>query len=88
MGQKMNLEKMKAELGLTDEQVTALKKNRTDAFEKMKAIRNNQSFTEDQKKAEMKQFREQQHQSLKSILTEEQLQKLQQHKPHRQKPVL
>jgi len=49
---------------------------------KLKALREDKSLSEEQKKIEMKKFREQQHQSLKSILTEEQLNKLQQQRKH------
>ena len=84
------LEHMKKELNLTDDQVTALKKNHEDMGQKYKALREDKNLTEDQKKVELKKFKEQQHESLKSILTEEQLQKLdqqkKQHKHHRQQP--
>jgi Spy/CpxP family protein refolding chaperone len=84
------LEHMKKELNLTDDQVTALKKNQEDMGQKFKAVREDKNLTEDQKKVELKKFKEQQHESLKSILTEEQLQKLdqqkKQHKHHRQQP--
>jgi Spy/CpxP family protein refolding chaperone len=82
------LEKMKKELGLTDDQVATLKKNREETMQKLKALREDKSKTEEQKKAEVKEFKKQQHESLKSILTEEQLQKLQQQKKsHRPAPV-
>jgi Spy/CpxP family protein refolding chaperone len=84
---RMNGEKMKAELGLTADQSAALQKNRADNMAKMKALREDKSLSPEQKKAEIKKFHEQQKESLKSILTPEQLQKLQQHKSHRQKPV-
>jgi Spy/CpxP family protein refolding chaperone len=77
-----NLEHMKKELNLTDDQVNALKKNREDMAQKFKAMREDKNLSEDQKKAEMKEFRKQQHESLKSILTPEQLQKLEQQKKH------
>jgi Spy/CpxP family protein refolding chaperone len=84
------LEHMKKELNLTDDQVNALKKNHEEMGQKFKAVRDDKSLTEDQKKVELKKFKEQQHESLKSILTEEQLQKLdqqkKQHKHHRQQP--
>lgn len=84
------LEHMKKELNLTDDQVTAIKKNHEDMGQKYKALREDKNLTEDQKKVELKKFKEQQHESLKSILTEEQLQKLdqqkKQHKHHRQQP--
>jgi hypothetical protein len=89
-GGRRNLERMKKELNLTDEQVNTLKKNHEDMAQKFKAIREDKSLTEDQKKAEMKAFKKQQHESLKSILSAEQLQKLEQqkkhHKHHRQQP--
>jgi Spy/CpxP family protein refolding chaperone len=84
---KQNLDKMKKDLNLTDDQVAALKKNRAENIQKFKALREDKSKTEEQRKAEMKEFKKQQQESLKSILTEEQLQKLQQKKSHRQAPV-
>ncbi len=84
---KHKTDSFKKELNLSPDQETALKQQRTDMMQKMKAIREDKSLSEEQKKAEIKKFREQQHQSLKSILTEEQINKLNQHKTHRQKPV-
>ena len=85
------LERMKKDLNLTDDQVTALKKNHEDMMQQFKAIRDNKALSEDQKKVELKKFKEQQHESLKSILSEEQLQKLEQQKKQhhhgQQKPV-
>jgi Spy/CpxP family protein refolding chaperone len=53
--------------------------------QQFKALRDDKNLTADQKKVEMKKFRDQQHESLKSILTPEQLQKLeQQKKEHKQ----
>jgi len=84
------LEQMKKDLNLTDDQVNALKKNHEDMAQKLKAIRDDKSLTEDQKKAEVKKFKQDQHESLKSILTPEQLQKFdqqkQQHKQHGHQP--
>lgn len=87
-GGRQNLDSLKKELNLTAEQESALKQNRTEMMQKLKAIKEDKSLSEEQKKAEMKKFREQQQQSLKSILTEEQINKLHQKKSHRQKPVL
>jgi hypothetical protein len=75
------------DLNLTADQQAALKKQRSEMMQKMKAIREDKSLSEEQKKVEINKFREQQQQSLKSILTEEQINKLQQKKPVRQKPV-
>jgi Spy/CpxP family protein refolding chaperone len=84
------MEQMKKELNLTDDQVAALKKSHEDMSQKFKAIRDDKSLSDDQKKAQLKDLRDQQHNSLKSILTEEQLQKMQQMhkhgKHHRQQP--
>jgi Spy/CpxP family protein refolding chaperone len=85
-GGRRNLEHMKKELNLTDEQVTALKKNHEDMAQKFKTIRADKSMTEDQKKAELKEFKKQQHESLKSILSAEQLQKLEQQKKQHKHP--
>jgi Spy/CpxP family protein refolding chaperone len=84
---KQNLDSLKKELNLTPEQESALKQQRTEMMQKMKAIKDDTSLNDEQKKVEMKKFREQQHQSLKSILTEEQINKLNQKKSHRQRPV-
>jgi Spy/CpxP family protein refolding chaperone len=75
-----NLDRMKKDLNLTDDQVAALKKNHEDMAQQFKALREDKNLTADQKKVEMKKFRDQQHESLKSILTPEQLQKLEQEK--------
>jgi hypothetical protein len=85
---KHNIDSLKKDLNLSAEQEAALKQQRTDMMQKMKAIKEDKSLTDEQKKAEIKKFREQQHQSLKSILSEEQINKLQQHKSHGRKPVL
>lgn len=87
-GGKRNMDSLKKALNLTPEQQTALKQQRTEMMQKLKAIKEDSSLSDEQKKAEIKKFREQQHQSLKSILTPEQLNQLQQHKSHRQQPVL
>jgi Spy/CpxP family protein refolding chaperone len=82
------IEKMKKELNLTDDQVNSLKKNHEAMEQKIKAVREDKNLTEDQKKAEVKKFKKEQHESLKSILTEEQLKKFEeqkkQHKHHGQ----
>lgn len=83
---EQRLEKMKKELGLTDDQVSALKKNHEDMAQKFKAVHDDKSLTDEQKKVQMKEYKKQQHDSLKSILTPEQLQKLEQHKKHHGQP--
>jgi Spy/CpxP family protein refolding chaperone len=74
------LEKMKKHLNLTDDQVNALKRNHEEMGQKFKAIRDDKSLTDEQKKAQIKDLKKQEHDNLKSVLTPEQLQKLEQHR--------
>jgi hypothetical protein len=67
---------MKLRLGLTDEQAAKMEKNRSETAAKMKAIHENKSLTEEQRKEEMKKLMKAQKENTKSILTEEQLKKL------------
>jgi Spy/CpxP family protein refolding chaperone len=68
---------MKTQLNLTDDQVTKLKASH-DGFEvKAKEIRSNSSLSSDQKKEQFKELAKQQREETKSILTKEQLQKMQ-----------
>lgn len=83
---KARLEKMKIHLGLTDDQAAKLSTNRTKMAEKMKALRENKSLPEEKKRAEMKELMKQQQESMKSILTEEQLKKMKEGKKHRPGP--
>jgi len=75
-GSKARFEKMKTNLGLTDAQQAQLEKNRKASMEKMKAIRENEALSNEQKKAQMMELRKEQKEQMKSILTEEQLKKL------------
>lgn len=82
---KARMDKMKIRLGLSDEQAAKMAKNRKEFSEKMKAIHENNSLSDEKKRDEMKALMKGQKENLKSILTEEQLQKLkeQKHKgPH------
>jgi hypothetical protein len=51
--------------------------------EKMKSIRDDKSLTEEQKKEKSKELRMQQKESMKSILTEEQMKKMKESRKHR-----
>lgn len=68
--------KMKERLNLTDEQSKKMAESRKAMSEKMKAIRENKTLSDEQKKEQSKELMKQQKESLKSILTEEQLQKM------------
>ena len=74
---------MKKELNLTDAQSAKLEASRKKMEEKMKSIRDDKSLTEEQKKEKNKELKMQQKESLKSILTEEQLKKLEENRKHR-----
>jgi Spy/CpxP family protein refolding chaperone len=84
---KARLEKMKIHLGLTDDQAAKIEKNRKEMAEKMKAIRENKSFSDEKKREEMKELMKKQKETMKSVLTEEQLKKMQEaKKPGHRKP--
>ena len=59
-----------------------MEKNRSETAAKMKTINENKSLSEDQKKEEMKNLMKAQKENTKSILTEDQLKKLQEGKKH------
>jgi Spy/CpxP family protein refolding chaperone len=73
---KSRSEKMKAELGLSDEQSAKMQANREKIGEKMKAIRESTSLSEEQKRENMKLLHKEQKEFMKSILTEDQLKKM------------
>jgi hypothetical protein len=69
-------DRMKSRLNLTEEQTTKLNQNRANMAEKLKAIRENQSLTDEQRKEQARELRKQNKESLEKILTEEQLKRL------------
>ena len=71
-------EKMKIKLGLTDAQASQLKTIHTDMVSKIKTIHTDSSLSQEQKHAQIKSLVLQQKDQLKTILTAEQLQQLQQ----------
>lgn len=73
---KQRMEKMKTRLGLTGEQSAKMGANRKEMGEKMKAIRENKSLSDEQRKEQMKEMMKKQKENMKSILTEDQLKKL------------
>jgi Spy/CpxP family protein refolding chaperone len=75
-------ESMKKGLNLTDEQSAKLDASRKQMSEKMQSIRDDKSLTEEQVKEKSKELRKQQKESLKSILTEEQLKKMKEGRKH------
>lgn len=86
---KNRMDRMKKELNLTDDQSAALQKSFGESMQKMKAVHDDKSLTEDQKKAQFKSLHEQQQASMKSILTPDQWNKFQEMKKNHghKKPV-
>ncbi len=77
-------EHMKTRLGLTDEQSARLQKSRKETGDKIKAIRENKSLADEKKREDIKEIMKGQKETMKSILTKEQLEKMKEeikHKP-------
>lgn len=75
--------KMKEELNLSDEQMTKITAGRKATAEKMKAVRENNALSDEEKKEQAKELMKQQKESTKSLLTEEQKKKMKEHKKGR-----
>jgi Spy/CpxP family protein refolding chaperone len=69
------MEKMKTDLNLTDDQVAKMQAQRESSIEQMKAIRENSSLSEEQRKAQLMDLRKSNHDSMNNILTADQLKK-------------
>jgi len=74
MAQK-RMDKMKTDLNLTDDQVAKIQEQRKNSMEQMKAIRDNSSLSEDQKKEQLMDLHKNMHESMNSILTADQIKK-------------
>ncbi len=72
------LDKMKQNLNLTDEQVAQIKAQRDAVHEKIEAIKENDSLTNEQKKDQLMSVRDESKENFKKILTTDQLNKLKQ----------
>ena len=73
---KQGGERMKQHLGLTADQSAKLEQNRKETGDKIKAIRENKSLSDENKKEQVKELMKKQKEHMKSVLTEEQLQKM------------
>jgi len=85
-----HMDRMKKELNLTDEQSAAVEKSFGESMQKMKAVHDDKTLSDDQKKAQFKTLHEQQEANLKTILTPDQWNKFQELKKnhgHAKKPV-
>ena len=74
------MEHMKSELGLSDDQVAKMKEGSESFRTRAKAIRENQSLSDDQKKAQFEALQKERMNSYKSFLTADQIAKLDQMK--------
>jgi Spy/CpxP family protein refolding chaperone len=74
--QRKGFGQMKTTLGLTDAQEAKLKASREGFHDKVKAIRSNSALSDEQKKEQVKALATERQESLKAILTPEQLEKM------------
>lgn len=77
------MDKMKTNLGLSDEQVNKLKVNREAAMAKAKAIKENNQLSQSERKEQLMALRQDQKNSLKQVLTPEQINKMEEKKKAR-----
>lgn len=82
-GQAKRFDKMKTQLGLTEEQSKKLKENQAGFQTKIKSIREDKSLSDEQKKEQVKAVFKQQQDQFKSVLTPEQLEKMKAARPGR-----
>ncbi|MFT3703719.1 MAG: hypothetical protein QM802_15255 [Agriterribacter sp.] len=80
---KNRMEKMKAELQLSNDQTAKMDALRADAKQKIKAIREDKSLTDEQKKQQVIAVFKKQHNDMNSILTPEQVKKMEDMHPRR-----
>ncbi len=77
------MDKMKTNLGLSDEQVNKLKVNREATMAKAKAIKENSQLSQSERKEQLVALRQDQKNSLKQVLTPEQINKMEEKKKAR-----
>ena len=75
-----HFEKMKTKLALTQQQEAQIKTKQSEIQQQVDVIKNNNNLSQQQKREQIKALKENQKSYLKSLLTVEQLQKLEQRK--------
>ncbi|MBC7889590.1 MAG: hypothetical protein H7Z13_17075 [Ferruginibacter sp.] len=80
MNKGKNPEQMKAELNLSDEQMSMLKANREANKTKAQAIKDNAQLSETEKKSQLMALKQAQKESMKQLLTPEQLKTMKERK--------
>jgi hypothetical protein len=81
--QEKRMAKMKAQLGLNDTQMNALKANKEKAKTSIEKIKTDNSLTQEQKKAQIKELKKANKEQFLSSLSSEQKQKLEAKKQHK-----
>ena len=76
---------LQKELGLSSDQQQKMEQLRSDFRKRFSSLRGDNSLTDDQKKAKMQEMRKQQQEQMKSILTPEQIQKMESLRQERHK---
>lgn len=79
---KARMEKMKIDLGLNESQVARLEKQRSEYSAKIKALHENKALSQEQKREQMQSLMKQRKEEMKSILTEEQMKKMEEKRKH------
>ena len=79
---KTRMEKMKIQLGLSNEQAEKMRNQRMEMMNKMKALRENQSMDMQKKREEIKMMMEKRRETMKSILTDEQRKQMEEIRMH------
>ena len=85
MMEEKRMEKMKTNLNLTDDQVAKIQEQHKASMEQTKAIRENSSLSDDQKKEQLMDLRKSNHESINNILTADQLKKKEELRNNRMK---
>lgn len=78
---KQHFEKMKTDLGLSQEQAAKMEKQRAEMDKQLKTIRENKNLSDEQRREQTKELMKQRKDNMKSILTEEQMKKLKESHP-------
>ncbi|UEG50028.1 hypothetical protein LK994_00885 [Ferruginibacter lapsinanis] len=79
------MEKMRTNLGLSDDQFAKIKAERTANHAKMQAIRDNEKLSRTERKEQLMALKEQNKESIKKYLTPEQIKKMEEMKQHKGK---
>ena len=83
MAAQKRIEKMKTTLNLTDDQVAKIQEQQKSSMEKAKAIRENTSLSEEQKREQLMNLRKAGHDNMNNILTAVQLKKMEEMRNNR-----